>query len=171
MIADGLSVEIEARGPLAEGAGAVERIIHSETESAFEDIVRTLEKAVLRRAPRGATGALRGSIVAEVRGETADTLRGRVFSTSDYARAVELGRPPGNMPPWGEGSPLHAWVQTRLGVAPERSLRVSFLIARKIGRHGTPGRHIFDRAMEDSRSAIDARIRLLGANITERLGG
>ncbi len=164
-----ISVEIEAKGPLFDGS--YEGIIFSEAERAFEDIGRIVEAEWLRRAPVGATGALRGSIVAEVSGNSLDTLRGRVFPDSPHARAVEFGRRPGAMPPWGEGSSLHKWVEQKLGVGGERSVSVSFLIARAIARRGQSGQGIFSKALNDSQGAIEERIGLLGARIAERLSG
>lgn len=164
-----ISVEIEAKGPLFDGS--YEEIIFSETERAFEEIGRIVEAAWARRAPVGATGALRGSIVAEVSGNSLDTLRGRVFPAAPHARAVEFGRRPGVMPPWGEGSPLHKWVERKLGVGGERSVSVSFLIARAIARRGQSGQGVFSEALNDSQGAIEERIGLLGARIAERLSG
>jgi hypothetical protein len=94
-----------------------------------------------------------------------------VFSDSPHAQAVEFGRRPGKLPPWSEGSPLHKWVEQKLGVPGERSLSVSFLIARAIARRGTSGQGIFTKALNDSQGAIDERVVLLGARITERLSG
>ena len=165
-----IGVDIQTRGPLFE-EGAAEAIIFAETERAFEDIASILEVAVRRRAPAGATGALRGSIVSEVSGNTLDTLRGQVASTAAHARAVEMGRRPGAMPPWGEGSSLHRWVESRLGVRGERSVSVSFLVARAISRRGTAGQGVFRRAFDDSQGAVADRITLLGARIAERLNG
>lgn len=164
-----IGVEIEAKGPLFDGS--YEEIIFSETERAFVDIGRIVETAWARRAPEGATGALRGSIVAEVSGNSLNTLRGRVFPAAPHVRAVEFGRRPGAMPPWGEGSSLHQWVERKLGVGSERSVSVSFLIARAIARRGVSGQGIFTKALNDSQGAIEERIDLLGARIAEKLSG
>ena len=166
---EGLSIEVSASGPLIRGG--FEEIIFREAESAVRDIAGILEREIMNEAPQGATGALRGSIVSEVRGRNLETLRGEVAATADHAASVLAGREPGAMPPWGEGSPLIRWVRTKLGVSGGESKRVSFLVARAIARKGTKGRDFIGRAMEKSQSAIDERIRRLGADIAEKLSG
>ncbi len=75
------------------------------------------------------------------------------------------------MPPWRRGSPLFTWVKRKLGVRGGQTARVSFLIARSIARKGTEGSGFFRRALEQSQSAVEARVRQLGADIAEKLGG
>ena len=75
------------------------------------------------------------------------------------------------MPPWGAGSPLFRWVRRKLGVGGAETARVSFLIARSISRRGTTGSGFFHRALEQSQRAVEARVRQLGADIAEKLGG
>lgn len=54
--------------------------------------------------------------------------------TAPYAWTVIYGRKPGKMPPINAILP---WVMVRTGVQDMRARRVAFLIARKIGKHGT----------------------------------
>ncbi|MBI3024095.1 MAG: hypothetical protein HYY66_00175 [Candidatus Tectomicrobia bacterium] len=156
-------------GPLLEGEG--EEILFTLAGEAVADIAGLLRAETEARAPGGVTGALRGSIVSEVRGGTVDELQGEVFSRSPYAAAVEEGRAPGSFPPWRPGTPLHAWVRRRIGVADREAGRVSYLVARAISRRGAPGRHMFRDALAASRGRIEERVRRLGEEIARALGG
>ncbi|OGL68813.1 MAG: hypothetical protein A3J27_12110 [Candidatus Tectomicrobia bacterium RIFCSPLOWO2_12_FULL_69_37] len=159
----------EIAGPLLEGEG--ERILFDLAEAAVADISELLRAEVEARAPEGVTGALRGSIVSEVEGRPLDGLRGEVFSESPYAAAVEEGRAPGGFPPWRPGSPLHAWVRKRMGVSDREAGHVSYLVARSIARRGIQGRHMFRDALAASEGRIEERVRRLGGEIAEALGG
>ncbi|MEE9274872.1 MAG: hypothetical protein V3V62_06155 [bacterium] len=164
-------LEMRRRGPLAgPGAKPAEEVLQAARE-AVGDVTAILEAAVRRAAPEGATGALRGSIVAEVRGRSLEDLRGAVAVTAPHAAAVERGRPAGSMPPWRAGSALHLWVRRTLGVGGEDDERVSFLVARAIARRGTRPRRFFEGAVRESMGRVQERIQQLGGDIVRRLGG
>ncbi|OFW08660.1 MAG: hypothetical protein A3H27_18595 [Acidobacteria bacterium RIFCSPLOWO2_02_FULL_59_13] len=70
-----------------------------------------------------------------------------------YGLFVEVGTRPHFPPP----AALLGWVQSRLGISNDRQARqVAFLIARKIAREGTPGRFLFQQALEESEQRIVA---------------
>jgi hypothetical protein len=124
------------------------------------------EREVARHTPVGATGMLASSITHEVRG-TGLSLYTRVFSEDLPVKvsAVEWGRRPGRMPPWGPGSALELWVRRKLG----SGLHVAFLIARAIGRRGTRGQRMFERGARAARPLIEGRWRVFCLRIAGRL--
>jgi hypothetical protein len=118
-----------------------------ETTKVLRLVTGRLESEVTRRTPRGVFGSsgLAGSIFGEVvpRGLA---VSGMVGTPSPYGEVVETGRRPGKMPPI---APLALWAERKLGVSPEESTEVGFLIARKIARKGTSGAHMFERAWRE----------------------
>ena len=102
-----------------------------------------------------AMGELVRSLTTEVRDEKGQTV-GMVFlapPADRYGLFVEVGTRPHFPPP----AALLGWVQKRLGITNDRQAReVAFLIARKIARQGTPGRFIFQRALEETEERIVA---------------
>ena len=171
-MAGDLGFEVRSEGPLAEGGEGLTRRVFEAAREAVGDIADYFQREVVRRTPSGATGALRASIRARVRGQTLDALRGEVASPLAYARTVEYGRPPGSsIPPWRAGSPLYLWTRRRVSVGDGEVERVSFLIARAIGRRGIRGRFMFRDAFEAGRGWIEERVGRLGEEIARRLGG
>ena len=139
---------------------------------AMNEITRQLRREVLTQTPVGASGNLRGSISAHIRGDIPGELRGVVASRTPYARYVEFGRRPGGgMPPWREGTSLYRWVVHKLKPPDGHVESVSFLVARAIARRGIPARRMFARAFEDNKNWIDGRVRELLDEIARRFGG
>jgi len=115
-----------------------------------------LERAVVANAlaPFGTyagapLGELARSVSREVYHDDGHSV-GRVFlgaPADQYGIFVETGTRPHFPPP----AALEGWVRRRLGVTDDRQVReVAFLIGRKISRSGTPGRFLFERALEDN---------------------
>lgn len=78
------------------------------------------------------------------------------ISLADYWKYVEYGRRPGKMPPV---SAIENWIKVKQILPHSIQLKsgktviptvpqLSFLIARKIGRDGTQGKHYFENAFE-----------------------
>lgn len=166
---DDWKLTVKQTGPLLDPAFDVAAEMFTAAERAVGDAAGIVAARVRARTPEGAAGRLRGSIAAEVRGRTLDTLRGRVATPLAYAAAVEQGRAPGGFPPWKEGSSLFSWVSQKFGGG--EAGRISFLIARKIARHGTRGAHMFRDGLQESLPLIAERFQALGAEIARRLGG
>ncbi len=165
------SLTFERAGPLAGDGADPAGVVFEEAARAVGDIVEMIHARAAAGTPRGATGALRGSIVSEVRGSALDSLRGTVATPLAYALPVEEGRGPGRRPPSGPGSSLYGWVERVLGVSGGEARSAAFLIARAIGRRGTAGRHMFRDALEKSMGPIARRVERLGADIAGRLRG
>lgn len=85
-------------------------------------------------------------------------LEGQVQATSRHALYVHDGRRPGGkMPPIDR---LQPWVERKLGVGPDRSRSVAFLVGRKIKRRGITGNPFL-------RDAIDANAPRLAPAVAE----
>lgn len=153
------------------GARAKEDVLRLARE-AMADVAETLGREVRRRTPSGATGALRRSVFAEVRGTGRGALRGVVASRAAYAAHVEFGRPPGGaMPPWRKGSPLYLWAARKLAPRGGSFESAAFLAARAIAGRGARGRYMFARALEENGGRIERRLDALADEIARRVGG
>lgn len=83
-----------------------------------EKAMQTAAGNIRKRMPDGATGNLRRAPTA-IAVITRDGIEGTVYIPETnpaikYASAVEYGRRPGTMPPWGPGSSLFKWVQRKV---------------------------------------------------------
>jgi len=127
---------------------AVERGLDRATEM-LERAVAAGAQSPLGAASRAPLGELARSVTREVHEEGARTV-GRVFlgaPADAYGLFVETGTRPHFPPP----AAIEGWVRRRLGITNDRQVReVAFLIGRKIARSGTPGRHLFERALEEN---------------------
>jgi hypothetical protein len=129
--------------------------------------------AAMRRRPQETRQALKGALLRStlyLEGQTAqrvpvDTARSRNAITSRiidtpqrlagiveaaplvHMPALEFGRRPGRMPP---PQALEGWVRRKMGVSGRDVRRVAFLVARRIGRRGTKGAHMFERGFKAS---------------------
>lgn len=150
---------------LRAGLAAAPKRLDDELRQGVTQGAVILHDAVVRNTPVGATGMLRNSITFEVSGSGLD-VTGRVFSTDVPVKvaSVETGRAPGRMPPWGPGSSLSLWVARKAG----GDQRAAFLIARAIGRRGTKGAHMFERAYSANRAKV---VSLLEEAVRRGLGG
>ena len=131
---------------------AVERGLRRATE-----LLRAAVSA-LAASPTGVPAASPlGELAASVRSEVVDergNASGHIFlapPADQYGLFVEVGSRPHFPPP----AALEGWVRRRLGITGEREAReIAFLIGRKISRLGTPGRLIFERALEQNKDRV-----------------
>lgn len=145
---------------LADPEGTI-LLLHNNLSEAFEESLRTLQGMVQEKTPVF-RGILRASISYELKELSSPAaFLGRVFSYAgpsrqvDYVLPVELG----TRPHWPNVEAISAWVGTRPLVYPygEKAEKypqfvsrwVSFLVARKISKVGTPGHFMFKRAKEE----------------------
>lgn len=111
------------------------------------------------------SGALPDSMSPEV--ITDDDALNVAIALSDYWLWVEKGRGPGKRPPL---SKIEGWIE-RTGIVPSadangRTISIkslAFLIARKIGREGTEGKHIIRDIVERDAEEWANRIRAAAA--------
>jgi hypothetical protein len=64
-----------------------------------------------------------------------------IYNPVLYARIIEEGRNPGRWPP---RKAIERWARRKFG--PEEGRRIAFLVQRKIGQQGTPGKWVLRRA-------------------------
>jgi len=131
-------------------------IARKEMKIGLTEALLLLEREVKDGTPTGVGGGggLRGSITHNLRGSTATNLRGKVFSPLAHAMPVEFG----TKPHWAPIDPIQDWVEHKLGVSPDESRAVAFMVARKIARDGTEGAHMFENALSDNAQQIMAML-------------
>ena len=105
-----------------------------------------MEQLVVKYTPVGVTAALRGSISSYVEGAPETALLGHVAHGMLYGDVAEVGRQPGKIPP---ASALELWVVRKLGLSGEEATSAAWLIARSIGKRGTKGAHMFEKAFKE----------------------
>ena len=168
--------------PFASFPAALRRAV----ERGLERATKLLERAVAAnaRTPLGAAttaplGELARSLTREITQEAGRQV-GSVFlapPADQYGIFVEVG----TRPHWPPPAAIEGWVRRRLGVTSDRQAReLAFLIGRKIARVGTPGRFLFERALEENQDRIvaileeeiDSEFRILNSEkrLTRNLG-
>jgi hypothetical protein len=129
------------------------------------------QRLVVGGTPAGVAsggGGLRGSIFTELRGQPG--ARAQVIgSPLFYAPIVEVGRRAGQRPP--PMPPMLLWVRRKLGLSGAQAAHVAFLVARKIGRRGTPGAFMFQRAAQQLQGYAQQAFEACAARIASALGG
>jgi hypothetical protein len=82
---------------------------------------------------------------AYARGWKADVLARSVlvYNQTPYSGVIEEGRRPGRRQP--PTKVIEPWVRRKLGLRGGEAKSVAFLVARKIGRVGIPGKHVLSR--------------------------
>ena len=156
-----MEVQIQVEGNAgAEMFGRFPEALRRAVERGLERATEVLERAVAAAAqsPLGAEsraplGELARSVRREVFHDNGQTV-GRVFlgaPADEYGIFVEVGTRPHFPPP----AAIEGWVRRRLGVTDDRQAReLAFLIGRKIARRGTPGRFLFERALQENEDRV-----------------
>jgi hypothetical protein len=163
-MADEIRVDLHEVEKFLRDLGTIDRIVIPKAHRYMRISVDTIQAEVVARTPVN-TGALRGSIGTEIRGERLD-LRGEVATSILYGEPVEYGRKPGKMPPVDA---IEYWV-IRKGIAGGDEARgVAFAIARAIGRRGTKGAHMFEEGFKAAEPRVDNLWRGLPGEIAQEL--
>lgn len=145
--------------PVLRRLQAAPALVAEELDRLAQEIATLLERLASEETPEGATGQLRGTAFAEVRGVPARQVI--LEWPAPYAEYALRGRRPGKMPP---PEALKSWVEKVLGISGDQAVRaVAFLVARKIGRRGTPGDPFLYR--------VQTRAEPLAANLAAEAGG
>ena len=93
-----------------------------------------------QNSPEGATGDLKKSwdVIQATRQRNTLDVRFSVINRAPESLFRVVGRAPGRIPPFHEGSSIDQWVKEKQGVSdPKERKRRRFLIARGIAREGT----------------------------------
>ncbi len=149
-------IEIKGLDEQLKKLNAYGEIADRELSTAAQQSVIAVESAVRPLVPVGVSGALRQSIISEVKREgVGGSIIGRVFSSLDspYPAVMEFGRRPGAaMPP---PDALVRWVHLKLGVPDEQAPGVAFTVARSIARKGIAGRRFMQQGFEKVKGQVD----------------
>lgn len=106
----------------------------------------------IRKAPNtNTTGALSNSGKVVKKGELSYDAGFGI----NYAEYVEEGRRPGRMPPVKQ---MAEWAKKKLRVPDKDKMGVGFVIARKIARQGTKGKHFFSAALDTCKKYMEEQI-------------
>ncbi len=142
----------------------------------FESLGPTLAGNLEATTPIGATGRLALSTGFRVIQSTnvvsleiIQAARSLAFGNTPpltYRPFVSKGRRPGKRPP---SQALERWVQIKLGLGTKLIKRVAYLIARDIGRFGTPENIYILQAFNNSRNDIQRASNRLGTRIITQL--
>lgn len=122
---------------------AIEQGVRPTLESFGEDRLDDA-RAMLDADNRNASRATYDGLYSVVT-EEGDLLVLEYGSDADGARWAHEGRDPGTRPPLHEIQP---WVELKLGVSPEESRGVAYVVARKIGKTGTEGTPFLTEPLE-----------------------
>jgi len=147
-----VSVDVDASEILALARRFREAVptITSLGRRTMQESLDVLRQAIVTRTPVN-TGALRASVMTDVRGQGLDDLIGVVSTPLIYGLPVEHGRRPGKMPPVDA---IRYWVIRKQIADEEGAESAAWMIARAIGRRGTKGAHMFEEGLKASRGAI-----------------
>ena len=148
--------------PALRAAKCTRHAVHDQVEAHFAKR-KQIEKPG-GFTPVGATGNLKSRIFGEARLQPRPIV---LWGTPEvYGPVVEEGRRPGSVPP---PEALRPWVERKLGVPSSESKGVAFLIARAIGRRGTPGRRVFERSAPAIRRFAEKVFELKTRNMADDL--
>lgn len=155
-----------ARGAAAEGIsmGSAVEDVSNITKNLKKDVKEGSEEAVangaqivhaeilnsIREAGSVASSQLLQSVTVGAMTASTDQAAITVGSSSSYAYYVEHGRSAGKRPPTEE---ILEWM-TAKGI--EADARAAYLIARKIGKDGIAGKHVFQKGIEKAEPQIQS---------------
>lgn len=118
---------------------------------AINEALMLLQRETVERAPVGASGLLRQSILATQPRIVGDGVVGEVETSIAHGVPVELGTRP-HFPPI---TPLIDWVRQKLDIQkPSEQKSAAFLIARKIAQKGTQPVLMFAQSFEAVKGQI-----------------
>ena len=164
-----LSISIDKSGAILEGKGPA--IIQAGLDRLIDMIVQFLTVEVKKRTPQGASPPGSGlfyTIHGDVQGKGTPMIKGVIASGNpQYAEVIEKGRTAGKaMPPDGV---LVRWLEVKLGLDETTAKRIEFVVRRKIGQKGFPGRHMFEYAVSQNLGQIDSMAEAQGFKIATEL--
>jgi len=152
-------IRVTGTGPLVTNAAVATRF-----DQAVQDTLIGLgqvgHRLVDAKTPVGVSagsGGLRGSLFSQLRGTSAR--REEIISSAlSYAPIVEVGRHAGRRPPRDS---IALWLTRKIHVPAKDLTRATFLVARKIGRSGSPGAHMFEQAAAQLGPIVQQRFQAL----------
>jgi hypothetical protein len=164
-----IAYRVQAVGPIFERLDA-RAVFDSEISAVLLELGAFGQRLVVDNAPAGVSsggGGFRGSVFTELRGKVAERSQ-LIASSLVYARVLEVGRRPGKRPPI---APIFLWVRRKLGRTGVEATQAAYLVARKIGARGYPGKFMFQRAAAQLEPLARARFQALADRMAQRFGG
>lgn len=163
-----INISINTAGSLLSGTAPA--IIQKGLERAITSATLLLYNEVAKRTPQGvygAQGGLLSSIQHDVRYKGTPVVKGIVSSAQAYAEVIEKGRTPGKgMPPKGS---LVRWLEVKMGLDAVSAAKIEYVVRRSIGRKGFPGAHMFENALNENISRVQAAFEKQGLSIAVEL--
>jgi len=163
-----LKVKIDVSGALL--TGKAPEIIQRNLDAAITRATLLLHKEVIDRTPQGASGAQGGlinSIKYDIPGKGTPIVKGIIATKQKYGEVIEKGRAA------GKGMPIDVlipWLRKKLGITDEKELaRANFLIRRKIMAKGFEGAHMFEKALNENLSKVEAIFKEAGFDMIKEL--
>lgn len=144
-----LKIEVEGLNEVRQllGASLLARIDRNLQDALKTSALKVEGEAVNLASESVYTGEFRLGISAEF----PNPYTAEIGSSAPHAPFVENDTRP-HFPPI---APLAEYARIKLGVSEKDSKRVGYLLARKISRVGTKGKHILERAITQSESDIE----------------
>ena len=165
-----LSIKIDTSGALLNGQAPA--IIQKNLDKAIVEATLFLWREVQSRTPQGVggyQGGLISTIQQEVTGKGTPIVKGTIFQGKPYGEVIEKGRTAGKgMPP--EGSLLR-WLEVKLGLSEKEAKRIEFVVRRKIKAKGFEGAHMFEQALQDNLTRVEAMFTKVGFTMATELNG
>lgn len=130
------------------------------------EITERARTNIVKKTPVGHSGTLRGGYATEIRRRGKSPI-GIVANPILHHDAVEEGRNAGKPPPTAA---LVPWVGSKLGIPPGSERHsVAFLVARKIGAHGTEPQKMVEEGWDETRKDIKPLLKQKGIRIVAKL--
>ncbi len=165
-----ISIRIDTSGALLNGQAPA--IVQKNLDKAIVEATLFLWREVQSRTPQGVggyQGGLISTIQQEISGKGTPVVKGTIFQGKPYGEVIEKGRTAGKgMPP--EGSLLR-WLEVKLGLSEKEAKRIEFVVRRKIKAKGFDGAHMFEQAIQDNLTRVEAMFTKVGFTITTELNG
>lgn len=163
-----ISVRIDTSGAFL--SGQAPEIIQKNLNQAIVAATMLLWREVQARTPQGVggyQGGLISTIQSAVSGKGTPVCKGIITHGKPYGDVIEKGRTVGKgMPP--EGSLLR-WLEVKLGLSEKDAKRIEFVVRRKIKSKGFAGAHMFEQALKDNLSRVEAIFMQAGFALAKEL--
>lgn len=130
------------------------RFVAEAEVAAIKAALPFLQRKLALATPDGATGLLRGSVTMDLRlGAEPSGFVGYGGAPGLYAPFVEYG----TRPHWPPIAPLAYWAARKFGypVGSPEAKRAGYLVARKISRVGTKGKHMIENTANANRAQAE----------------
>lgn len=163
-----LKATVTASGKIFNGQAP--EIIRTALMGVMYDATQYLEREIKKDTPVGVYGA-KGGLLSTVHGEVvqkgAEMVKGVVATQSAYGEVIEKGRRAGKT--WPPEGALLKWIELKMGVDAVQAKRLEFVIRRKIGKKGFPGKQMFEKTWENKFSVIQRMFETAGFTIVRKI--